>query len=360
MFNLENIHDISVEKKYWEVNKSIGIFSWFYLRSPYIPNYFWRSRQKKKFEAISLFLLFFSFVYFLLFFLSVIYSFFSWSYLHLLSFLLIYFFFISLKLIIFNRMSDEFKFFLNFYFPNILRNFPFSLFNFKIQVFFLFVTFYSFFFLYFFNLLFSKFFSEKMIFSLSILSYFVSGFFFNSYNLFFFLAERIIYFFFFIKFLFLDNSSKSSVKLDEIKNKRRKIKECLFCRITRREVNSYILYESELIIVIPDISPISNGHVLLITKEHFDNINDIDVNNWSSLKKAIEFTINTLKKKFGCSNFNIISNMGRIAFQSVFHFHLHIIPKFDKDYGFLWKINIDKSNIKDPSNIHSFFLIDKK
>ena len=113
---------------------------------------------------------------------------------------------------------------------------------------------------------------------------------------------------------------------------------CLFCQIINKskEKKDDIIAENEGAIAILDIHPVSDGHTLLITKEHFANITEINQESWNYLLPLMKKVINKLQVAFQPSGFNIISNMNEIASQSVFHLHIHVIPKYEKNEGFIW------------------------
>ena len=123
---------------------------------------------------------------------------------------------------------------------------------------------------------------------------------------------------------------------------------CLFCEIINKDKNAYIVAENDRAIAILDISPVSDGHTLLITKKHFDDISEIDEENWKKIFPLLKNVINKLKEVFQPQGFNVISNMGKVASQSVFHLHIHIIPKYQQEKGFIWtakpelKYNLDQ------------------
>ena len=112
--------------------------------------------------------------------------------------------------------------------------------------------------------------------------------------------------------------------------------ECLFCEIVNKKKNAYIVEENQLILAILDISPLSDGHVLLITKKHFADVSEIDEESWKHLYSLLKNVIDKLKKNLQPQGFNIITNMGEVAYQSIFHVHVHIIPKYAKNEGFIW------------------------
>jgi histidine triad (HIT) family protein len=111
--------------------------------------------------------------------------------------------------------------------------------------------------------------------------------------------------------------------------------ECLFCKIIQKKVKANLIAENEGVIAILDINPASDGHTLLITKEHFANISEVNERSWDYLLLLMKSIINKLQMAFQPSGFNVISNMNEIASQSVFHLHIHVIPKYEKDKGFI-------------------------
>lgn len=106
---------------------------------------------------------------------------------------------------------------------------------------------------------------------------------------------------------------------------------CIFCKIVDGQIPCNKAFEDENILAFFDINPLTKGHCLIIPKKHFENIFDIDQN---ILNKIIETAKNlSLKSKqeFECGGVNIINNSGKAAEQSVNHFHLHIIPRYEND-----------------------------
>lgn len=96
-----------------------------------------------------------------------------------------------------------------------------------------------------------------------------------------------------------------------------------------------------------DINPASDGHALLITKKHFTNISEIEEEDWKYLLPLMKDIISKLEVTFKPAGFNIISNMEEIAAQSIFHLHIHVIPKYNQEKGFIWTVNPDlKYNLK--------------
>lgn len=108
------------------------------------------------------------------------------------------------------------------------------------------------------------------------------------------------------------------------------MKDCIFCKIINGELPSKTVYEDDLIKVIMNINPNTNGHLLVLPKEHFFNINDItDEIITHSLKVIRENLYPLLKEKLNCEGLTIAENneLG----QEIKHFHLHLIPRYPDD-----------------------------
>ena len=106
---------------------------------------------------------------------------------------------------------------------------------------------------------------------------------------------------------------------------------CIFCKIAAGEIPSATLYEDDDFRVILDISPASKGHALIIQKEHFRNLYDLyDELASKVLVLARKMTVR-LKEILGCDGYNIVQNNEEVAGQTVFHFHMHMIPRYRGD-----------------------------
>ncbi len=125
---------------------------------------------------------------------------------------------------------------------------------------------------------------------------------------------------------------------------------CIFCKIAAGEIPSATLYEDDDFRVILDISPASKGHALIIPKEHFRNLYDLDDELASKvLVLARKMTVR-LKEILGCDGYNIVQNNEEVAGQTVFHFHMHMIPRYQGDkVGIGW--HMGELNEKDKEEI---------
>ena len=113
--------------------------------------------------------------------------------------------------------------------------------------------------------------------------------------------------------------------------------DCIFCKIAAGEIPSATTYEDNDFRVIFDLGPAAKGHALILPKQHFANIYEMDE---ETLKKVIVLAkrmATKMKEVLGCDGFNIVQNNGEAAGQTVFHFHMHLIPRYkDDDAKFGW------------------------
>ena len=107
--------------------------------------------------------------------------------------------------------------------------------------------------------------------------------------------------------------------------------DCIFCKIANGEIPSATIYEDEDFRVILDIFPASKGHALIIPKQHFRNLYEISeeqIQKVATLTKRIGMK---MKEVLGFDGLNIVQNNDLAAGQTVFHFHVHLIPRYDGD-----------------------------
>ena len=106
---------------------------------------------------------------------------------------------------------------------------------------------------------------------------------------------------------------------------------CIFCQIIEKKAKAEILYENDHVISFLDIRPVNLGHALVIPKNHYTNFLTIPENELDEIIKATQKITSAIFSSIKPDGFNIITNNGLAAGQSVFHFHFHIIPRFDED-----------------------------
>lgn len=107
--------------------------------------------------------------------------------------------------------------------------------------------------------------------------------------------------------------------------------DCIFCKIAKGKIPSATIYEDNHFAVILDVNPATKGHCLIIPKEHFDNIYDLDGETAGKLFSLATCIARALKDALKCDGLNVIQNNGEIAGQTVNHFHLHLIPRYEGD-----------------------------
>ena len=113
---------------------------------------------------------------------------------------------------------------------------------------------------------------------------------------------------------------------------------CIFCKIANGDIPTYSLYEDEDFRVIFDASPASCGHALILPKDHCANVFEIPDELQAKAYILAKKIASVLSKVFEADGVNILQNNNEAAGQSVFHFHIHIIPRFKDDGAMLaWK-----------------------
>jgi histidine triad (HIT) family protein len=105
---------------------------------------------------------------------------------------------------------------------------------------------------------------------------------------------------------------------------------CIFCKIVNGEIPSYKIYEDENVIAILDVSQATKGHTLVLSKAHYKNLYDINEKVAGEIFRVVPKIANAIKKAFNPIGLNVIINTEK-PLQTVFHFHLHIIPRYFQD-----------------------------
>lgn len=112
---------------------------------------------------------------------------------------------------------------------------------------------------------------------------------------------------------------------------------CIFCKIANGEIPSATLYEDEEFRVILDLGPASKGHALILPKVHAANIYELSDETAGRAMILAKHMAAKLTEALHCDGFNIVQNNGEIAGQTVFHFHMHLIPRYQGDQvGLTW------------------------
>ena len=106
---------------------------------------------------------------------------------------------------------------------------------------------------------------------------------------------------------------------------------CIFCEIIKGNIPSKKVYEDDKVLAILDISQITKGHTLVLPKKHFDNFLDIDEEYSNAVFTAARKVTKMINNAYKPLGFNIINNCGETAGQSVMHFHVHVVPRYNKE-----------------------------
>lgn len=116
---------------------------------------------------------------------------------------------------------------------------------------------------------------------------------------------------------------------------------CIFCKIIGKEIPSTTLYEDDDFCIIMDISPASKGHAILLVKKHVPNIFELDDELASKAFVVVSKVAKAMKEELKCDGLNILQNNGEAAGQTVFHLHIHLIPRYkDDQVNITWKPGI--------------------
>lgn len=106
---------------------------------------------------------------------------------------------------------------------------------------------------------------------------------------------------------------------------------CIFCKIANGEIPSKTLHEDDKFRVILDLGPATKGHALILPKDHYKNLYELPEDYAADAIKLAKKMMTQMTEKLGCEGFNLVQNNGELAGQTVFHFHMHMIPRYQND-----------------------------
>lgn len=113
---------------------------------------------------------------------------------------------------------------------------------------------------------------------------------------------------------------------------------CIFCKLANGDIPTATVYEDEYLRAIMDAAPANKGHIIILPKSHAANIYELEDEYVSRAFVLAKKLAVALKELTGCDGVNILQNNGEAAGQTVFHFHVHVIPRFkDDDCTIVWK-----------------------
>ncbi len=120
---------------------------------------------------------------------------------------------------------------------------------------------------------------------------------------------------------------------------------CIFCKIVSGEIPCYKIYEDEYVLAFLDISQTTKGHTLVIPKKHVENMLECDDKTLSYLMQVAQKIGKKIVVNLNAKGMNVLTNINEVAGQTVKHFHVHLIPRYDENDG----IKIDFANLN-PTN----------
>jgi histidine triad (HIT) family protein len=109
------------------------------------------------------------------------------------------------------------------------------------------------------------------------------------------------------------------------------VTDCIFCGIAAGTMPTERVYEDERTVAFLDISPAADGHVLVIPRAHADDIHSLDPTDVAAVAQTAQIMAGRVSGALGAAGVSIVQANGRAAGQTVFHYHVHVIPRFDRD-----------------------------
>ena len=106
---------------------------------------------------------------------------------------------------------------------------------------------------------------------------------------------------------------------------------CIFCKLANGDIPTRTIYENDMFRVILDAGPATRGHALILPKEHYENIYDIPAEIAGKAMVLAKQLASKMTALLHCDVFNLVQNNGEAAGQTVFHFHIHLIPRYRED-----------------------------
>ncbi len=125
---------------------------------------------------------------------------------------------------------------------------------------------------------------------------------------------------------------------------------CIFCKILEGSIPSTTVYEDADFKAILDVNPAARGHVIILPKNHAKNLFELSDEDASKVMVVAKKIATAVKKTYNCDGVNVLQNNGRAAGQTVFHLHVHVIPRFEGD---LDSINIGWRPLDTPSDLEA-------
>lgn len=124
---------------------------------------------------------------------------------------------------------------------------------------------------------------------------------------------------------------------------------CIFCKIASGDIPSVRVFENDDIVVFLDISQVTKGHTLIIPKKHANDVFELSETDITSIYRYVPKIAKAITETFHAKGINIINNNGEAAGQTVFHYHIHLIPRYGEEDGFraIFTNHMDKYSKED-------------
>ncbi len=107
--------------------------------------------------------------------------------------------------------------------------------------------------------------------------------------------------------------------------------DCIFCKVVAGEIPGEIVDSDDRTITVMDINPATRGHVVVIPRDHTENLLAVSEEDLAATMAAVRRMVERMQSTLAPAGFNVLNNMGRAAWQSIFHFHVHVIPRYADD-----------------------------
>ncbi len=129
--------------------------------------------------------------------------------------------------------------------------------------------------------------------------------------------------------------------------------DCIFCKIINGEIPSTKVFENDHVLAFLDISQVTKGHTLVIPKVHKENLFELTPEIAKELFSVVPDIARAIKQEFNPIGLNTLNNNGEAAGQSVFHYHMHVIPRYGEEDGFgaVWKTHTSEYTSEDLKTI---------
>jgi histidine triad (HIT) family protein len=107
--------------------------------------------------------------------------------------------------------------------------------------------------------------------------------------------------------------------------------DCIFCKVVAGEIPGEIVDSDDRTVTVMDINPATRGHVVVIPREHAEDLLTVSDEDLDATMAAVRRITARMRETLDPDGFNVLNNMGRAAWQSIFHFHVHVIPRYRDD-----------------------------